>query len=122
MRHTINWFEIPVINFDRAKKFYTAVLGVHMEKQEIMGYEMGFLSTEQDSVSGAIVKGEGYIPSDRGTLVYLNGGNDLNVYLSRVEKAGGKVVVPKTRINDNIGYFALFMDTEGNKVAFHSRK
>ncbi|MEJ2634571.1 MAG: VOC family protein [Calditrichia bacterium] len=93
-----------------------------MEKLEIMGYEMVFLSTEQESVSGAIVKGEGYIPSDRGTLVYLNGGNDLNVYLSRVEKAGGKVVVPKTRINDDIGYFALFMDTEGNKVAFHSRK
>ncbi|MGB1242276.1 MAG: VOC family protein, partial [Chitinophagales bacterium] len=55
-----------------------------------------------------------------GSLVYLNGGSDLATPLSRVGAAGGEVVVPKTKISDEIGYFAIFMDTEGNKMAFHS--
>jgi predicted enzyme related to lactoylglutathione lyase len=53
-------------------------------------------------------------------LVYLNGGKDLSVVLDRVEKAGGKIMLPKTKIDDEMGYYAIFNDCEGNKVGLHS--
>ncbi len=120
MANMINWFEIPAIDFDRAVKFYAAILGAEFRKETILNYDMGFFPGERGFVSGAVVHGEGYIPSDKGTLVYLNGGDDLSGVLAKVEKAGGKVVVPKTKITDEYGFFALFLDTEGNKVALHS--
>ncbi len=120
MANAINWFEIPAKNLDRACSFYSAVLNGDIHREEIMGTRMGFLPHAQDGVGGALVEGEGYEPSDAGSLVYLNGGNDLSEPLSKVETAGGKVIMPKTKISDEIGYFAIFKDTEGNKLAFHS--
>lgn len=120
--HAISWFEIPAQNFDRAVKFYSEILGIKMEKSKMMSFDMGFFPYQAESVSGAVVAGEGCIPGDKGTLIYLNGGEDLNTALSKVEKAGGKVLVPKTQISEEIGYFAIFMDTEGNRVGLHSRE
>ena len=122
MKNAINWFEIPASNFDRAVKFYNSVFVAEMYIMPMGGCQMGFFPCDQGSVGGAIVTGEGYKPSSEGTMVYLNGGDDLNIPLNRVESAGGKVLVPKTLITEEIGYFAIFMDCEGNKVAFHSMK
>ena len=122
MKNAINWFEIPVTNFDRAKIFYENILGATMEKMDSPGYLMAFFPAQDQGVSGAIIQGEGYVPSDKGALVYLNGSEDLNNVLSRVEKAGGKIVMPKKQINEQYGYFAIFHDTEGNKIALHSMK
>ena len=72
-------------------------------------------------IGGAIVYGEGYIPTKDGVKVYLNAGNDLNVVLNRVEKAGGKVALPKTLVAPDLGYFAMLEDTEGNRISLHSR-
>ena len=63
----------------------------------------------------------GYEPTNKGSLVYLNGGEDLSVPLSKVEAAGGKILLPKTALGPN-GFMAHFTDTEGNKVGFHSMK
>lgn len=120
MDNAINWFEILVRNFERARKFYSTVLGVRIDSQTIMGMTMGFFPA--NGVSGALVKGKGYIPSTRGSLVYLNGGRDLKVILSRVRKAGGVVLLPKTFISKDIGFMGMFIDCEGNKVALHSPK
>lgn len=122
MKNAINWFEIPVSDFERAKTFYEYILEAALDKMEMPGNLMAFFPAQDQGVSGAIVYGEGYSPSDKGTLVYLNGGDDLNDVLSRVEKAGGKVIVPKKLINEQYGYFGIFHDTEGNKIALHSRK
>lgn len=120
MANAINWFEIPASNFERAVAFYSSVLSADLARQNIGGFDMAFLPAEQEGVGGAVCFGEGYTPSPDGSVVYLNVGNDLGEALSRVEEAGGQVVVPKTKITDEIGYFAMFMDSEGNKVAFHS--
>lgn len=123
MANAINWFEIPASNFERASKFYSIVLDGEIHMQEIMGTQMGFLPTGDDEgVGGAICTSKDFKPSSDGALIYLNGGNDLSIPLSKVEKAGGKVLLPKTKISDEIGYFAQFLDTEGNKLAFHSPK
>lgn len=122
MANAINWFEIPAANFDRAKKFYGSVFDAELHTVEMMGNHLAFLpgDSSQGEVTGAVCAGEGYTPSATGALIYLNGGEDLGKPLARVEKAGGQVVLQKTKISDEIGYMAIFMDSEGNKVAFHS--
>lgn len=122
MANAINWFEIPATNHDRAVKFYGQVLNIDLQPMEMNGIKMAFLTNEPGVVGGSVCSGEGYTPSAEGAVIYLNGGEDLSDPLSRIEEAGGKVVMPKTKISDEIGYMAFFMDTEGNKVAFHSPK
>jgi predicted enzyme related to lactoylglutathione lyase len=122
MANAINWFEIPVVDFGRAKKFYNTIFGFEMEEQKMGDYTMGFFPSDQSGVSGAICHGEGYKPSAEGTLIYLNADGRIDEIIDRIEKAGGKVVMPKNLVTDDIGYIAYFTDTEGNKVALHSPK
>ena len=121
--NTINWFEIPVTDFSRAKKFYETILDISIHEQKMGPIVMGFFPYEQGSgkLSGAIVSGEGYTPSKEGVSVYLNCNPDLASALSEIEKAGGKVLVPKTEIGTGFGFRAYFIDTEGNKIALHSQ-
>jgi predicted enzyme related to lactoylglutathione lyase len=124
MSNVISWFEIPAKNFKRACSFYEQVLEGSIQIMETPGtdIQMGFLpGNDPGSVGGAVVEGEGYSPSQVGSLVYLNGGDDLSIPLARVEKAGGEVIVPKSSIGEN-GFIAQFIDTEGNRIAFHSMK
>ena len=119
MLNALNWFEIPASDINRAAKFYSTVLGAELEIAEMSpGYLMAMLPSE-DGVGGALVQGEGYAPSKEGTVVYLNGGEDLALPLGNVEAAGGQVLVPKTDIGEN-GFFAYILDSEGNKVGLHS--
>ena len=118
--HAINWFEIPVTDFARAKAFYETVLGRPIETMTMGPSTMGFLSMGPDSVGGAIVLEEGATPSRRGTLVYPNGGDDLAPTLARVEGAGGTVPVPKTDSGGGFGFSAHRIDTAGNRVGLHS--
>lgn len=120
--HALNWFEIPVSDFARAKAFYETVLGRSIETMAMGPVTMGMLSSDPDAIGGAIVHSDGATPSRQGTLVYLNGGGDLAPMLARVEGAGGSVAVPKTEIGSDFGFFAHFIDTEGNKVGLHSMR
>jgi predicted enzyme related to lactoylglutathione lyase len=121
MKNLINWFEIPALNFDRAVAFYKAIFSASIQEVEMFGTKMGFLPTDGSNLSGAIVAGEGYKPSMEGVTVYLNGGDDLQEMLNKIETNDGKVIVPKTQISPEMGYFAMFIDTEGNKLALHSK-
>ncbi len=122
MKNAINWFEIPVTDFARAKKFYEALLDAPITEMPYPEGKYGMLPADmQNGVGGGIVQGEGFEPSEKGALVYLNGGDDLAVPLARVETAGGRVTLPKTAIGPN-GFMAHFIDTEGNKVALHSMR
>lgn len=119
--NALNWFEIPVTDFERAKTFYAHIFEFEMPTMPMGPNLMGFLLHERGKgVGGAIVRGEGYVPSENGALVYLAGGTDLSVVLDRVAAAGGKVVLGKTAISPELGFFALFTDTEGNKLGLHS--
>ncbi len=121
-QHAANWFEIPVTDFDRARSFYSRIFDFDMPHQEMGGALMGFLPFEMGKgVGGAIIQAGAMQPSRDGPRIYLNGGDDLQPILDRVEAAGGKVDTPKTLITEDIGYYAVFEDTEGNRVALHSR-
>ena len=118
-KHAISWFEIPAVNISRASKFYSAIFGIEMNNMEWQGAKMAFFPGGKDTIHGALVESEGYVPSEKGAVVYLNGSPDLNAVLNKVEKAGGKVLKPKFNIGEH-GFIAYFKDTEGNKVALHS--
>lgn len=120
MSNAINWFELPATNFERAVKFYSEVVGEELQPFQNGDMQLAFFPAKDEGVGGCVTFGNGNKPQAEGALVYLNGGEDLSVQLARVEPAGGKVVLPKTNIGEN-GYMAYFMDTEGNRVALHSR-
>jgi len=120
INHSLNWFEIPVSDFERARKFYSTIYDFDMPSVRMGENQLGFFPVQPKHIGGAIVKGEGYIPSQHGALIYLNGGENLEDVLQKVNKAGGKVTKAKTQITADLGYFATFIDTEGNKVAVHS--
>lgn len=122
MDHIMTWCEIPVTDMQRAKAFYSEVLDVSFTDDEMEGFEMAFFSTDPEQVSGALVKGENYAPSKTATTVYLNAGEDLRPALQRVESQGGEILWPRTAIKDGEeGYFAQFVDSEGNRVGLYSR-
>jgi len=122
--NALNWFEIAVNDIGRAKKFYETVFDIEMQQMEMNGMLMAFFPTENmsNNVGGGLVQHEMYKPSTDGVVVYLNGNPDLALPLRKIERDGGKVVMPKTFITDEIGYMAFFLDTEGNKIAIHSSK
>jgi predicted enzyme related to lactoylglutathione lyase len=121
--HGLNWFEIPVQDFERARKFYSEIFDYEMPEMMMGPNRMGFFLYDLKSggVGGAIIHGEGFVPHQHGTLVYLNAGNDLNEIISKIDKAGGKIVLPKTAIPPNLGYYILIIDPEGNRVGIHSK-
>ena len=122
-RNALNWFEIPVVDFDRAKKFYGTIFDTELQLWEMGPIKFAMLPCGPGTgVGGALLLEEGRKPSTDGTTVYLNANPDLAPILARVEAAGGKVLKPKTQVTEEIGYCAYFEDTEGNRVALHSQQ
>ena len=119
-KNSVVWVEILATDFDRAVSFYERVLKVKLNTEEMGPFRMGVFPHAGEAVSGCVIQGEGYAPSAAGSVLYLNGADDLAEPLARVEKFGGKVLVPKTKISDEIGYFAHFLDTEGNRIGLFS--
>lgn len=120
MSSYISMFEIPATDISRAVNFYQAVLDTKIEKMNVEGMQMGILPYEGQMVTGVIIQADGYKPSANGITIYLNAGDNLQVALDKVEKNGGKIITPKTAHADGSGYFAMFLDSEGNKMALNS--
>ena len=120
MTSFVSIFEIPATEISRAVNFYQTILDIEIEQMEFPGMQMGLFPTEGQMSVGVIMQGEGYNPSSNGVTIYLNGGDNLQTVLDKVESNGGEVVVPKTVHADGSEYFAIFMDTEGNRLGLHS--
>ena len=124
MEHNmVGWFEIPVNDMDRAKKFYETVFNLDIHIVDFDGVLMGWFPDKGQvpGAQGTLIKQESYVPSQEGTLVYFVC-EDVKNELGRVEAAGGKIYQPKTEISPEHGYMAVFIDSEGNRVALHSSK
>lgn len=121
--NSINWFEISVTDLNRATSFYEAIFGFTMYREEMMGMQMAFFPAEMGNgkASGCLCQSDMHKPSGDGVKLYLNGNPDLSNALSKVEAAGGKIVMPKTKISDEVGFMAFFVDSEGNTIALHSQ-
>ncbi len=120
MKSFVSIFEIPATEILRAIEFYENILGINIEQMDFVDMQMGVFPTDEQITFGVIIQGEGYVPSSNGVTIYLDAGDNLQNILDKVEHNGGKIIVPKTLHADESGYFALFIDTEGNKLGLHS--
>ena len=120
MANQIVWVDIPVHDLDRAIRFYSAVLGEEVTREEYGGTSMGVLPHKPGDVVGAcLFKKEGEEPSAKGALLYLNAAGRLDQAIAAVEPHGGKVLQPKQAISP-YGFRAVILDSEGNRLALHS--
>jgi predicted enzyme related to lactoylglutathione lyase len=122
-KNAISWFEIPTADLARAQKFYEAIFNIQMIQMDTPHIQMRLFPIESPiNVGGALCYNpDFYKPSaDSGPIVYLNGNPDVQNILDKIEAAGGKIIVPKTEISPEYGHMAIFIDTEGNRIALHS--
>mgnify|MGYP001821469357 CR=1 FL=1 len=120
MYNPVHWFEIPTLDLERAKGFYQEVLQLEFQYLEMPDSKMlMFGDPEGIGSGGCLFQQDGSNPTTDGTVVYFSS-EDLSVPLSRVEDAGGQVLIPKTDIGE-FGFFAHIIDSEGNKIGLHSR-
>ncbi len=123
MKNAISWFELPATDLARAQEFYESILDIRMIPLESPFIRMRLFPIEDPmtGIGGALAQGDFYKPStETGPVVYLNANPDVQRVLDKIEAAGGKIVVPKTLISPEYGHMAVFIDTEGNRVALHS--
>ena len=122
--NAISWFELPAIDIERAQKFYEKIFGITMLNLDNPNLQMRAFPFKNimDGVSGALVCNKDFYTqtANQGALLYLNANPDLQQVLDKVSEAGGKVFIPKTKINDNFGFMAIFLDSEGNRVGLQS--
>ncbi len=124
-KNAISWFEIPTQDLNRAQRFYEAILDIRLTPLDLENIQMRIFPVEDDtSPGGALVNNTEFyaISSSHGVLVYLNANPDVQQVLDRIEPNGGKVLIPKTEISPEYGYMAVILDTEGNRIAFHSNR
>jgi predicted enzyme related to lactoylglutathione lyase len=117
----VGWFEIPVTDMARGKAFYEYVFELELEDEQMGAGQMATfpMSWEESGTSGALVKGEGYVPSREGVLVYFTA-PDIEATLARAREKGGVVLSEKMNIGKH-GFVASIKDPEGNRVMLHSR-
>jgi hypothetical protein len=122
-KNAVSWFEIPATDLDRAQKFYETIFGMSLVAMDLAQIKMRIFPLEDRmGIGGAIVYCPGfYSPSATdGPLLYLNANPDVQLVLDKIVAAGGKIMIPKTEISPDFGHMAVFLDTEGNRIALHS--
>lgn len=120
----VGWFEIPVTDMDRAKKFYDTVFDIEISIHNLDGLKMGWFPVAPDKkgITGSLVEHESYVPSATdGAVLYFTSANVANE-LDRVIAAGGKILQNKKPIGEGHGFMAVFLDCEGNRIALHSQQ
>lgn len=124
MQSAISWFEIAATDLDRATNFYETIFSVKLIPMDMENIRMRMFPVDDPmtGIGGALVDSGGFHkPSATdGPLIYLNGSPDVNNVLSKVEAAGGSIMVPKTEISPEYGFMAVIIDTEGNRIGLHS--
>lgn len=121
MKKTINWFEIPALDLNRASAFYEYILAVTLNRGEMSGTSLAVFPYDRDhATGGTLITGPGFKPSAEGAVVYLNAGPSLDAVLARIAPAGGAVVLPRTDLPPGMGAYAHILDTEGNRVGLHA--
>jgi predicted enzyme related to lactoylglutathione lyase len=121
MANQVVWVDIPVLDLDRAIRFYSSVLGAEVKKQEYPAFAIGLLPCNEGDVAGCLhlPEQDDNQPTARGILIYLNAQGRLDDAISAVETGGGKVLQAKHPIGPH-GFRAVVLDSEGNRIALHS--
>ncbi|HED33145.1 MAG TPA: VOC family protein [Gammaproteobacteria bacterium] len=119
LKNAINWFEIPVNNYERAIDFYETVLDIQLKREKMEDVDFAIFPADETAIAGALIKADFQKPDKQGCLVYLNAEGMMDEAIQRAKQKGGDVYMGKTSIGEN-GYIPHISDSEGNKIALHS--
>lgn len=124
--NVLTWFEIPVSDLNRAKKFYETILDIEMVKMGdgenegvFFPFDPHVVQATSGRVTGVLAKSADNAPSSSGTVIYINASPSIQDVLDRVVSAGGKILQPKTAFGA-VGLIATILDSEGNRIGLHS--
>ncbi|MCT4644826.1 MAG: hypothetical protein N4A74_07570 [Carboxylicivirga sp.] len=117
MNKLIAWAEIPVSNIERAISFYNKVFKLSLTLLDFGHEKMALLPNDE----GALSQSDGFKPSNNGALLSFSVPDSMEATIKRLQNSGGRVIVPKTKIEaEGRGFFATFIDCEGNKIGLYS--
>jgi predicted enzyme related to lactoylglutathione lyase len=121
MNKLISWFEIPALDLNRATAFYEQILALTLNRGEMGSASLAVFPYDRASATGGCVMTiPGFKPSLEGSTVYLDAGNSLDTVLARIVPSGGAILLPRTQLPGNMGVYAQFQDTEGNRVGLYA--
>lgn len=124
-------FEIPAEDVDRAKHFYEKLFGWKITKFKMAeesstgGEPYYMIHTAETDDKGMILKpgtiNGGMMKRQNSGQVFTNyiAVDSIDSTLEEIKKMGGEVCMPKTEIGKEMGWIALFKDTEGNILGLH---
>ncbi|MGN6823202.1 MAG: VOC family protein [Candidatus Nitrosocosmicus sp.] len=121
---TVEYFQIPADDISRAKEFYNKVFGWEMQKwnnSENSEQEYWMFQTKDDEGNPGLGGGLMKRQSSQHTVTNFITVSSIEEYSSNIEQSGGKVIMPKTEI-PNMGFFAVFLDTENNMFGIFEGK
>lgn len=126
--NVLTWFEIPVSDIDRAKKFYETILDIEMVRQGdgedegvFFPFDPDIVQATSGRVTGVLAKSSKNTPSANGTVVYMNASPSIQTVLDKVVAAGGSIIEPK-QLFGPVGFIATILDSEGNRIGLHSER
>jgi hypothetical protein len=120
LRHAIDWFELPVAQFDRAVAFYESVLATPLRLENMGGKRVAVFGYDEPGVGGCLMEDAALKPAADGALVYLNAGASIDRVLERVATHGGRIALGKTALPPGVGFFAHIIDSENNRLGLHA--
>ncbi len=134
MNHAnIIWFEIPVKNLDRAISFYSELLGIKITKHKLYQTEYGIFNKNNTGVGGCLVERANHVGNGVSMFFYVTVlsdaieialGNGATIVtkktLLKQVDVNGKTVLAHNLIDNQVGYYAEILDSEGNQISLYS--
>lgn len=115
--HTITHIEIPAPDLQKAIHFYSTIFKWNIQVVRD-GFYAFFMIGDTHSGGGfdASLKPA---PEKSGVQIVIDV-NDIPETLQKIKELGGSVTQQKTEIGSGHGYYASFMDPNGNYLQLHS--
>jgi predicted enzyme related to lactoylglutathione lyase len=109
--------ELPTSDLAASQRFYEELFEWSFTPLSDAPYA---LFSTPEGVGGGFDAGPEAKPHSEGGPTVLIEVDDIEAALERVVKLGGQPVLGKTRISDELGFFAVFIDNVGNRVGLWS--
>lgn len=110
--------EIPIKNFNSAKKFYETAFSWEVNTETGMpGF--AFFKTGETGVSGAFYESKKVA---KGEIMLHIQTEDIKSTLETIVDLDGKIIREKTAIGNDFGFYAVFEDCCGNQLGLWSEK
>jgi predicted enzyme related to lactoylglutathione lyase len=141
MEHeSISWIQIPTLDLKRAVNFYRKSFDYAFFEEELNGIPHAVFkegTNGKKPVVGALIQLPEGTAGGYGPIIFFNATGRFDEILESIAAEGGEVLsprtlikkdrhdgfseIPDTYINGQPGYFAHFLDSEGNRMGLYGQ-